>query len=107
MGEELPFRYRWSCQVLYGHMTDFMELQHRKVEVAQSRGWLEPRFWVATAGNLNDFAVECDYQSLEHLAKELSERQHDFEFMKLMRESYAHLVQGSVTTELLESVATR
>ena len=104
MGQELPFRYRWSCQVLYGHLTDFMELQRAKIEVGRARGWLEPRFWVATAGNLNDFAVEREYKSLESLARELSEREKDFEFMKLMRQSYTHLVQGSVRTELLESV---
>ena len=107
MREDLPFRYRWSCQVLYGHLTDFMTLQQRKVEVAQARGWGLPRFWVATAGNLNDFAVEREYETLESLAKELNERQKDLEFMKLMRESYTHLVQGSVRTELLESVESR
>jgi hypothetical protein len=81
-----------------------MQFQHRKGEVAQARGWGLPRFWVATAGNLNDVAVEREYETLERLAKELDERQKDFEFMKLMRESYTHLVQGSVRTELLESV---
>ena len=104
MAQELPFRYRWSCQVLYDGMTDFLDIQHRKIEVGRARGWRDPRFWVATAGNLNDFTIEREFETLQGLANELHERQKDFEFMKLMRESYTHLVQGSVRTEILELV---
>jgi hypothetical protein len=102
----VAFRYRWSCQILYGRYTEFMELQQRKVEVARNRGWSEARFWVATAGDLNDFFIERDFETLDELARELSERENDFEFMKLMRESYKLVVQGSVKTELFQTART-
>ena len=98
----MAYRYRWSCQILYGSYTNFMEIQQRKVEVAQARGWRDAKFWVATAGNLNDFAIERDYETLDELASELYRRENDFEFMKLMRESYKCVVQGSVRTELFQ-----
>ena len=96
-------RYRWSCQILYGHYTGFMEIQKQKIEVAQARGWVEAKFWVTSAGYLNDFTIERDYETLEQLAAELAERENDFEFMRLMRESYKLVVQGSVKTELLQT----
>jgi hypothetical protein len=103
MREHGQYRYRWSCQILYGHYTDFMDLQGRKSTIAQERGWVPATFWVATAGGLNDFFLEREYADLEHFAKELEARDADFEFMKAMRESYTHVVQGSVKIELFQA----
>ena len=97
------FRYRWSCQVIYSKWADFYELQEAKAAVAAERGWVRSRFWVATAGNLNDFFLERDYESLEDLSSELVAREADFEFMKLMRESYKLAVQGSIRVELFQT----
>jgi hypothetical protein len=82
-----------------------MELQARKRQVAQERGWAPSTFWIATAGGLNDFFLEREYESLADLAGELEAREADFEFMKTMRESYTHVVQGSVRIELFEAAA--
>ena len=99
----MSYRYRWSCQIMYGRYTDFMELQQRKIEVGRARGWLEAKFLVTSAGYLIDFAIERDFESLNDLASELAARESDFEFMKLMRDSYRLVVQGSVKTELLQT----
>jgi hypothetical protein len=96
-------RYHWSCEILYGHYTDFMELQHRKNEIAQQRGWSVASFWIATAGRLNDFYLEREYPTLGELAQELEARENDIDFMKAMRESYKYVVQGSVRIELYET----
>ncbi len=99
----MAYRYRWSCQILYGRYTEFMEIQQRKVQIGRDRGWSEPRFWITSAGNLNDFFIERDFESLDDLAADLAAREGDFEFMKLMRDSYKLVVQGSVKTELLQT----
>ena len=99
----MPYRYRWSCQILYGHYTDFMEIQVRKIDVGRARGWSEAKFWVTTAGPFNDFSIERDFETLDLLANELAERDNDFEFMKLMRDSYKLVVQGSVKVELFQT----
>lgn len=98
-------RYRWSCQVIYGRWGEFYELQEAKAALAVERGWVIPRFWVATAGNLNDFFLERDYDTMEELTRELTAREADYDFMKLMRESYRMVVQGSVRIELFQTAA--
>ena len=97
------FRYRWSCQVIYGSWADFFELQQGKAELAAQRGWIPARFWVSLAGNLNDFFLERDYERLEHLSMELLAREGDYEFMKLMRASHKLAVQGSIRVEFFQS----
>ncbi len=97
-------RYRWSCQILYGKYTEFMELQRQKDEVAHARGWHRARYWVATAGSVNDFFLEREYESLADFANELQARDEDYEFMRLMRGSYPLVVQGSIRVELFEEV---
>ena len=99
-------RYHWSCQILYGHYTDFMELQQQKNDIAQRRGWSAASFWIATAGKLNDFYLEREYPNLGELAQELEARENDTEFMRAMRESYKHVVQGSVRVQLFETPPT-
>ena len=101
--EKRRYRYRWSCQITYGHYTDFMDLQQRKNQIAVERGWSLATFWIATAGRLNDFFLEREYGSFAELASELEARQNDIDFMKAMRESYKHVVQGSVQIELFET----
>jgi hypothetical protein len=90
----------------YGHYTEFIELQARKTAIAHERGWAVATFWIATAGGLNDFFLEREYGSLGELATELEAREADFDFMKAMRESYGHVVQGSVKIELFETAVT-
>jgi hypothetical protein len=98
-------RYRWSCQILYGSYTEFIELQHRKSEVASARGWVQASFWEAVAGYANDFFLEREYPNLEELATETLARENDYEFMRLTRASYPHVVQGSIRVEIYESVS--
>ena len=100
----MKVRYRWSCQILYGKYTEFLEIQRQKSEVAKAREWVQATFWEATAGHLNDFFLEREYESHAQLAEELEARENDFEFMKLMRASYPMVVQGSVNIEIFESV---
>ena len=101
--EAVLYRYRWSCQVTYGSYGEFFELAERKRELARERGWKVSHYWVATAGNLNDFFEERDYETFEDLAHELSVRESDYEFMKLMRTLYKLCVQGSVRTEFFRT----
>ena len=100
---EAMFRYRWSCQVIYGNWADFFELQQGKADLAAERGWTPARFWVSLAGNLNDFFLERDYETLEQLSSELLIREDDHDFMKLMRASHKLAIQGSIHVELFQT----
>ena len=96
-------RYRWSCQVQYGRYGEFYDLQLKKKAIAKARGWVPASYWVAVAGSLNNFFLEREYESLEDFAVEQQAREKDFEFMKVMRESYRLCVQGSIRIELFET----
>jgi hypothetical protein len=100
----MAVRYRWSCQILYGKYTDFMELQEKKGEVAKGRGWVPTSFWEAVAGRVNDFFLEREYSSLEELAAETQARESDYDFMRLMRSTYPCVMEGSIKVEIFESV---
>ena len=99
----MAVRYRWSCQVIYSSYGEFYDLQMQKDAVAAERRWVRATYWNALAGHLNDFFLEREYPTLEAFAAEQAEREKDFEFMKLMRESYKLCVQGSIRAELYES----
>lgn len=99
----MAVRFRWSCQVEYERYADFYDIQRKKSEVAGARGWVPSTFWTAIAGNLGDFYLEREYPNLETFASEQAQRDNDYEFMKLMRESYRHAVQGSIRVELFET----
>ena len=102
----MSVRYRWSCQVHYERYGEFLHLQSQKAEIAGARGWVQATFWTAVAGTLGDFYLEREYPDLDVFASEQAERDKDYEFMKLMRESYRHTVQGSVRIELFETAGT-
>ncbi|HEX2089142.1 MAG TPA: hypothetical protein VHI54_04305 [Actinomycetota bacterium] len=97
-------RYRWSCQILYERYTGFIDLQRQKDNVAKGKGWTRARYWVATAGHVNDFFLEREYEGLAELAGELQAREEDYDFMRLMRASYPLVVQGSIRVELFEEL---
>jgi hypothetical protein len=90
--------------VLYGKRADFLEVQRKKVELANSRDWAAASFWESSAGRVNDFFLEREYPTLGDLARELEAREADYEFMRLMRASYPLVVQGSIVVEIFESV---
>ena len=97
-------RYRWSCQISYGSLSEFIDLQRQKAEVAEKRGWVRSRFWMTSIGTLNDFFLEREYSSLPELAEELAARERDYEFSRLIRASYPLVVQGSIRAELFEEL---
>ncbi len=99
----MAIRYRWSCQVLYARYGEFYDLQRLKDAVAQQRGWTQATYWIALAGNLNDFFLEREYETLQDFAREQEEREGDHEFMKLMRDSYKLCVQGSIRIEMFRA----
>jgi hypothetical protein len=65
---ERSYRYRSSCQIIYGHYTEFMELQGRKQAITAERRWAPSTFWIATAGGLNDFFLERECPTRSELA---------------------------------------
>jgi hypothetical protein len=101
--ERQLYRYRWSCQIIYGSYADFFEIERKKEMGARERGWKKSSLWVTTSGNLNDFFEQRDYERFDELARDLAVREADYDYMKLMRASYKLVVQGSVRIEFFRT----
>ena len=97
-------RYRWSCQVNYSDLTEFLEIQREKAETAARQGWVASRFWMASVGTLNDFFLEREYTNLGEFAAEMTQRAGNIDFSRLMRASYPLVVQGSIRAELFDEL---
>jgi hypothetical protein len=78
--ERQMYRYRWSCQIIYGSYADFFEIQQKKQMLVRERGWKGSSLWVATSGNLNDFFEQRDYDRFDELAGELAVREADYDY---------------------------
>lgn len=59
---------------------------------------------MASIGTLNDFFLEREYANLADFAAELTARESDIDFSRLMRASYPLVVQGSIRAELFDEV---
>lgn len=89
-------------EVLYGHYREYVAIFEEMVAVQQARGWHESSLWSPTFGKGNEVVTTTEYPDLAAFQRESDAVASDVEFMKLMRSSSEHLVQGSVRSELLE-----
>jgi hypothetical protein len=99
------YRFRVTVQVRYGHFKEYIEISEKLNEIARDRGWVEFRFWVPTVGTGNELVAEADYPDLATFQKEGDAFQVDAEAMQLLRSAGEHLVEGSVRSELLETLS--
>jgi hypothetical protein len=98
------YRVRLTAQVKYGHFKEYYELSKKLNELSRQRGWTEYRLWVPTVGIGNEMVAEWDYPDLATFQKEGDAFMTDAEAMELNRSFAEHVVQGSVRSELLETM---
>jgi hypothetical protein len=98
------YRLRLTSQVKYGHFKEYYELSTKLNELIRERGWTEPRLWTPTVGIGNEVVAEWDYPDLATVQKEGDAFATDAEAMELNRSFAEHVVQGSVRSELLETI---
>jgi hypothetical protein len=99
------YRFRITVQILYGHAREYFELSQKLNEISRARGWTELTFWVPTVGTGNEFVAEAEYPDLATFQKEGDAFQSDAEAMEVARASGQHLVQGSLRSEIFETIS--
>jgi hypothetical protein len=98
------YRVMQRQEVVYGHYKEVVEVTDEINGLLRSRGMAEFRSWIPTFGKANELILELEFPDLATYERESEAFSSDPEIMKVWR-SGAHLVvQGSVTTELLEPV---
>jgi NIPSNAP len=97
------YRVQERQETLYGHYREYLSILEEMASVQRARGWHELAVWAPTVGKGNEVIVVTDYPDLATLERENEAVGSDPEFMKLLRSSAEHLVQGSLHSELLET----
>ena len=96
------YRLQERAEILYGHYREYVAIHEEMVAVQRARRWQESVLWAPTVGRGNEVVIVTDYPDLATFQRESDAVASDPEFMKLMRSTAEHLVQGSAQTELLE-----
>jgi hypothetical protein len=91
-------------EAIYGHAADVSAGIEAFNEVCRERGWVEYSVWASFYGKGNEFVLTADYPDISAYVAERDAALTDADFMKPWRQVAQHLVQGSMTTELLEPV---
>jgi hypothetical protein len=100
----MMYRFRFSAQVRYGHLAEYLKFAEQLNEIARARGWAEYTFWTPTVGSLNEFVAEAEYPDLATYQKQNDALQSDAEAMQVLVSSTEHIVEASGRTELLASL---
>ena len=96
------YRLQERGEVMYGHYREYVAIYEEMVAVQRARGWRESSLWAPTFGKGNEVVIITEYPDLATFQRENDVVASDAEFMKLLRSTAEHLVQGSVHSELLE-----
>jgi spore coat protein CotF len=98
------YRFVNREQVVYGHFKEYLEASNQLTEYTTAKGFAAVRLLMPTVGMANEAIWESEYESLADFEREMQTLQTDPEFMKLLRASVEHVVQGSSHSELLETM---
>lgn len=96
------YRVQQRQEVVYGKYKEILELIDEINGLLRSRGMAEFRPWSPTFGKGNELILESEYPDLATYERESEAFSSDPEIMKMWRSGAPYVVQGSVTTELLE-----
>jgi hypothetical protein len=98
------YRFTIREQVIYGHFREYLEISNELRAYAATKGWADWTLWAPTVGAMNEAVMTAEYDSLAAFEQESRAVETDAEFMKLVRRSAEHVVQGSSRSEMLETV---
>lgn len=93
-------RVETQMSVRLGHFNQVLEISQQLNELARANGWTESRFWIAETGPANTFVVESDFASMADYERESEATYASEEWMKLIRASIDHVIEGSVVAQI-------
>ena len=96
------YRVLQRQEVVYGKYKEAIELIDEVNGLLRTRGMTELRAWSPTFGKGNELILESEYPDFATYERESEAFTSDPEIMKVWRSGADLIVQGSVTSELLE-----
>ena len=97
------YRLQERQETLYGHYREYFSIFEEMTAVQRAREWQESTLWSPAVGKGNEIIIVTDYPDLASLERETRGAESDPEFMRLLRRTSEHIVQGSAKSELLET----
>jgi hypothetical protein len=100
------YKSRLTVQVKSGRFKEYLGITDRMSDLSRSRGWTVPTILIPTVGRSNQIVSEFDYPDLATFERELAASFADAEAMAQVKEAVDCLVEGSIHSELLQTIST-
>ena len=97
------YQIRNTVTVRYGKFRECHAAVEQLNEIARQRGWVEPKRFVPVAGVDNQYICQWEYETLADFERETESFYTDTEAMKVFRSAAEFVIEGTSTSELLQS----
>ncbi len=97
------YQIRNTVTVRYGKFREYHAAMEQLNEIARQRGWVEPKRFVPVAGVDNQYICQWEYETLADFERETESFYTDTEAMKVFRSAAEFVIEGTSTSELLQS----
>ena len=91
-------------EIAYGHAKEAIAGLEALNAVDRDHGWSEWTAWAPFSGKENEVILTCDYPDIATYVADRDAAFADAEWMNVWRQCAEHAVQGSIRTEILETV---
>lgn len=100
----MAIRVRSTCEVRYGKAREFMQAMAKLDDLCTKKGLTGATGWGALAGPNNTFVYELEYPDFATFEKEQDLFYGDADIMSALRASGEHVIQGTASSEVLQSL---
>jgi hypothetical protein len=100
------YQARLIVQVKAGRFKEHLEILEKMNDLVRSRGWTESTYYIPTVGVGNQFIAVTEYPDLGTFEREGDAFFSDREAMALVKDAVDCIVDGSVRSELFQTIST-
>jgi len=100
------YKARLIVQVKAGRFKEHLGILEKMNALAQSRGWTEATYLIPTVGVANQVISEFEYPDLATFEQEGGASFSDPEMMALVKDAVDCIVDGSIRSELFQTIST-
>lgn len=100
------YHARLTVQVKGGRFKEYLGIIEKMNDLARSRGWREATYLIPTVGVANQIVSEFEYPDLVTFEREGAASFSDPEMMGLVRDAVDCIVDGSIRSELFQTIST-
>jgi hypothetical protein len=100
------YHARLTVQVKAGRFKEHLAIIEKMNALTRTRGWTEATYWIPTVGIANQVVSEFEYPDLATMEREGAASFSDPEMMALVKDAVDCIVDGSIRSELFQTIST-